>query len=185
MPADFTVKKRTIVVVLSILIAADIGLALYSWDLSSSPRTPQKVFDQTYLQLKLLRGDIKNAESIKNSMPATRQDCDKFERSLPEQSTGYSAFVSELNDVAKKSGLQIVALTAKQKPVEKRGLEEVSVDATVNGEYGSVVRFVNGLQRSLSFCIVDGLALSADSQQKTTGAIRVALHLRTYFREAA
>jgi cell division inhibitor SulA len=63
---------------------------------------------------------------------------------------------------------------------------EVSINATVSGEYGSVVRFVNGLQRSERFYIVDALALGSDTQnQASKGSIRVELHIRTYLREAA
>jgi Tfp pilus assembly protein PilO len=167
-------------------LAADIGLAIYSWELSSSPHTPQRDFDEQNQKLQVLRGDIHSAQAIKAKMPATRADCDKFEHSLPPESTGSSFVTSELDEIAKKSGLQIVTMTSKQKELSNRGMTEVSIDATVNGEYGSVVRFLNGLQRSQSFYIVDGLALATDAQnQSGTGPIRVGLHLKTYFRLAA
>ena len=37
MHRDFTLQKRTILVVLGLLLAADLGLATYSWRLASSP----------------------------------------------------------------------------------------------------------------------------------------------------
>ena len=186
MQRDFTVKKRIILTVVGLLVAADIALGVYSYQLASVPRTPQSAFEKENLQLKLLRGDIERAQSIRDDMPKTRQDCDKFEQSLPPASTGDSVIYSELYEIAQKSGLHIISLANKQKPVEDRGLSEVSIDAIVSGEYGSVVRFVNSLQRSPTFYILDGLALSSDAQeQKAGGPIRVALHIRTYFREAA
>jgi len=186
MQRDFTLQKRAILIVLGLLMAADLGLALYSWELASSPHTPQEEFDSQNLKLKVLRGDIKSAQDIKDNMPATRRDCDKFEQSLPPESTGSSSIDSELGEIAKKASLQIVSLTLKQKEIPERGMTEVSLDATVNGDYGSVVRFVNGLQRSPTFYIVDGLELASDTQNRApTGAIRVGLHLRTYFREAS
>lgn len=186
MQRDFSVKKRVILTFLGILVAADIALGVYSYQLASVPRTPQAAFDKENLQLKLLRGDIEHAQSIRDDMPKTRKDCDKFEQSLPAASTGDSVIYSELYEIAAKSGLHIVALANKQKSVENRGLSEVSIEATVSGEYGSVVRFVNSLQRSPTFYILDGLALGSDTQeQKAGGPIRVTLHIRTYFREAA
>jgi len=83
MHRDFTLRKRAILVVLGLLIAGDIGLAVYSWQLSSSPHTPQKEFDAQTVKLGILKNDIKSAQYIRDNMPATRKDCEKFEQSLP------------------------------------------------------------------------------------------------------
>jgi hypothetical protein len=56
---------------------------------------------------------------------------------------------------------------------------------TVSGDYASVARFINGLQRSEKFYIVDDLTLSESQGRNANGALSVALHLRTYFRQAA
>lgn len=185
MPRDFTFRKRSIIVVMTVLIAADIALGVYSWDLAAAPQTPQSAFDQQNLRLKVLRGDVKSAESIKDNMPTTRADCDKFEHALPSASVGYSMVTSELDDLAKKSGLEIVSLTNKQKEITDRGLIEASLGLTVNGDYNGVMRFVNSLQRSQSFYIVESLALAAEAQTHApAGGIKVALSLRTYFRES-
>jgi type IV pilus assembly protein PilO len=186
MHRDFTLQKRAILVVLGLLLAADLGLAIYSWRLSSSPQTPQREFDEQNTKLGVLRGDIKSAQSIKDNMPLTRSDCDKFEKSLPVESASSSAIASEFDEIAKKSNLKIDTITAHQKEIANRGVAEVSIEATVTGDYSSVVRFVNGLQRSQRFYVLDGLALATDTQsQAATGPIRVGLHVRTYFRDAA
>jgi type IV pilus assembly protein PilO len=186
MHRDFTLQKRAILIVLGLFLAADLGLAIYSWQLSSSPQTPQREFDEQTTKLGVLKGDIKSAQSIKDNMPLTRTDCEKFERGLPAASTGYSSIEAEIDEIAKKSGLRIETRAQRQKEILNRGIAEVSIDATVSGDYGSVVRFVNGLQRSQRFYVVDGLALATDAQsQAAAGPIRVALHVRTYFREGA
>jgi type IV pilus assembly protein PilO len=186
MHRDFTLQKRAILIVLGLLLAADIGLAIYSWELASSPHTPQKEFDEQTVKLGVLKNDIKSAQYIKDNMPATRLDCEKFEKSLPAESTGTSSISAELDEVAKKAGLQIVTLTSRPKEIPNRGMTELTLEATVSGDYGSVVRFVNGLQRSQRFVVVDGLTLGTDAQgQAATGPIRVGLHIRTYLREGA
>ncbi len=186
MQRDFTLQKRAILIVLGLLLAADIGLAAYSWKLAASPQTPQAEFDAQNLQLKLIRGDIKSKQYIKDHMPATRKDCDEFEKSLPPENMSSSLISANLDEIAKKSGLQIASLTFKPKEIPNRRMAEVSIDATVSGDYGSVVRFVNGLQRSDKFYIIDSLTLASDAQNHApTGAIRVGLRLRTYFRDAA
>jgi Tfp pilus assembly protein PilO len=184
MHRDFTLQKRIILIVVGLLLAADIGLSIYSWQLASSPHTSQKVFDEQAIKLGLLNNDIKSAQYIKDNMPATRKDCEKFEQSLPAESTSSSSITGELDEVAKKAGLQIVTLTSKRKEIPNRGMSEETIEATVSGDYGSVVRFVNGLQRSQRFYVLDGLALAADAQaQASNGPIRVGVHIRTYLRE--
>jgi Tfp pilus assembly protein PilO len=187
MQPDFTVKRRAILIVLGVLIAADLGLAGYSYELAAAPHTPQKEFDAQNLRLKVLKEDIKSAETIKEETPATKKDCDKFEQSLPLGNTGSSSMTADLDEVAKKAGLQIVTMAVKEKDLSARNVTEVEMDLTVNGDYGSVARFVNGLQRSEKFYIVDGLTLSAENQKQSggNGPLRVSLHLRTYFRGAA
>lgn len=186
MHRDFTLQKRAILIVLGLLLAVDIGLAIYSWQLASSPHTPQREFDEQTTKLGVLKNDIKSAQFIKDNMPATRKDCERFEQSLPAISSGTSSIVSELDEVAKKAGLQIVTVTNRQKEIPSRGMTEVTVEATISGDYGSVARFVNGLQRSHRFYVLDGLALSTDAQgQAASGPIRVGVHIRTYLREGA
>jgi Tfp pilus assembly protein PilO len=186
MHRDFTLQKRAILVVVGLLLAADIGLAIYSWQLSSSPYTSQRALDEQAVKLGVLNNDIKSAQFIRDHMPATREDCEKFEQSLARESTSSSSILAELDQVAKKSGLQETTLTFRPKEIPNRGMTEVTIDVTVSGNYSSVVRFVNGLQRSQRFYVVDGLALATEAQtQAATGAIRVALHIRTYFREGA
>jgi Tfp pilus assembly protein PilO len=186
MSPDFALQKRAILIVVGLLLAADIGLAIYSWQLSSSPHTSQRVFDQQTIKLGVLNNDIKSAQFIRDHMPATRKDCEKFEQSLAGESTSSSSITAELDQIAKKAGLQIETRTQRQREIPNRGMVEVTIDATVNGSYPSVVRFVNGLQRSQRFYVVDGLALAADAQaQGAAGTIRVGFHVRTYFREGA
>lgn len=186
MHRDFTSQKRAILIVLGLLVAADIGLAIYSWELSSAPHTSQRAFDEQAINLGVLNNDIKSAQYIRDNMPATRKDCEKFEQSLPAESTSASSIIAELDDVAKKSGLQIVTLTTHPKEIKNRGMVEEIIEANVTGDYGSVVRFVNGLQRSQRFYVLESLALVTEAQgQAPTGPIRVGVHIRTYLREGA
>lgn len=186
MSADFTFRKRLILVGVVLLVLADIVLAVYSGQLASAPLEPEKRIAAEMKQRDLLRADIKRAQQIRDNVPATQKDCDRFEQSLFPASAGYSAFISELGDAARKSGIQIESLTHKQTEIPNRGMTEVSIDATVNGNYKSVISFLNGLQRSPNLYSVDSLTLASENNnQASTNIIKVSLHLRTYFRTAA
>jgi len=185
MRRDFTSQRRVIIGGLALLVLVDCGLDGFSWRQASAPRTPQQELDRQAIQLKLLQGDIGRARAIQQSMPATQMDCDKFEKSLFSSSTGYSAVTEELGGIAGKAGLQISGVNFHRKEIPNRGLSEVELEATISGNYAGVVRFLNGLQRSANVYTVDSLALASENQpQGASGAIRVALHLRTFFRAA-
>jgi Tfp pilus assembly protein PilO len=185
MRRDFTVRKRIILVAVVLLVLADLGLAAYSWQLASAPHAPEEQIAVKTKQRGLLKGDIERAQGIRDHVPATQKDCDHFEQSLFPASAGYSAVRSELGDTARKSGIQIDDLSFKQAEIPNRGMTEVVIDATVNGNYKSVVGFLNGLQRSPNLYSVDSLTLGSEANQASASIIKVALHLRTYFRTAA
>jgi hypothetical protein len=182
---DFKVQKRLILAGLGLLVVADLGLVAYSWRLASSPHTPRQQLAQEREQLELLRADIHRAQSIREKMPSTQQDCDKFEHSLKPASVGYSSISAEIGAVASKAALRIDDLSFKQKSIPNRDLDVVEMDATVTGEYSSVVRFLNSLQRSENLYEVDGLSVTSDSQTHAPGGqVHVVVHMKTYFRSA-
>jgi type IV pilus assembly protein PilO len=186
MRKDFTSRKRIIIGVVSLLVLADCGLAAYSWWQASAPRTPQQELDRESLQLKLLRGDIERAKGIELSMPVTQEDCDKFEKSLLPSNTGYSAVTEELGTIARNTGIQFSSKNFHQKDIANRKLTEVELDASISGNYASVVKFLNGLQRSANVYVVDSLALSTENQvQGSPSVLRLSLRMRTYFRTVA
>ena len=183
MQNSFKIQRQLIIGVLALLITADLALAAYSWRLSSLPQTPKGQLAAEQGRLEVLRADIRRAAEIKEKMPATQRDCDKFEQSLRAANSGYSGIATEVGAIAAKAALQVDDIAFKQKAVSARNLESVDVDATVNGGYASVVKFLNGLQRSENVYEVEGLSLTGDSQKNGgNGPVHVIVHMRTYFR---
>jgi len=187
MRRDFKIERRTIIGGLTLLLVADVALAAYSWNLSAAGIDNTRMNRQTK-QLELFRADIKRAQEIKNNVPGIGGAWDNFElKSFPPASTGYSTVTSDLGTIAKTTGVQVESVGFKQKEISSRGLTEISIESAVSGDYANVVRFVNGLQRSERVYALDALTLA--TQQQTQGqpsnVIKVAMHLRTYFRTGA
>ncbi len=91
---------------------------------------------------------------------------------------GYSALEDDLGALARTAGLRTEGLSFRQHPADKRGVTEIEIGATVDGDYPSVVRFIDGLERSDNFYILDSLSLAAGS----AGQLKLNLQLRTFFR---
>lgn len=181
MKSAFPVQRRIILAALGGVLLLDLALAVESWRLATAPRTPGQELARLAAQVKLLRSDLERASAIRKSVPAVQQDCDRFENSVPVKTTGYSGLLGHLDSLARKAGLQTEGLTFKEQNLAGHGLTEVEVSATVSGDYSSVVRFINGIQRSEDFYILDDLSL-ASAAQSPAGPLRVNLRLRTYFR---
>ena len=185
MRRNFETQKQLILGGLILLLLADVALALYSWQLSSAPHSLQAISQQAH-QLELLKADVKRANEIRANIPNMQKDCDQFEHSLFASNSGYSSVTSELGEIARKSGIHLDDLTFKQYQVESRKMAEVVMDATISGDYKSVIEFLNGVQRSKNNYAVDSLTLASENaNQGPGGPIKVAVHLRTYFRTAA
>ena len=122
MRRDFTLRRRIILVGVVLLVLADIGLAVYSWQLGSGPHAPKEEFAAQSKQHDLLKKSIDDAQKIRDNIPVIQKDCDHFEQSLFPASAGYSAVRSELGDAAKKSGIYIEDLSFKQAEISNRGM---------------------------------------------------------------
>lgn len=181
MAGNFQVRKRIILGTLGLVLLLDVILTIVSWRLARAPQTPRQELSRLIAQEKILAADVDRAKRIRENMPKNLQEFDRFEKSFPAKTAGYSDLLGELGSLAKKAGLQTENVAFKEQGISGRGLTEVDVTATVNGDYPSVVRFINGLQRSEKFYILDDLTL-ATAAQTPTGPLRVNLHLKTYFR---
>jgi Tfp pilus assembly protein PilO len=181
MAGNFQIRKRLILGALAVVLLLDLMLAIVSWKLATSPHAPLQEFSRLIFQEKALDADIKRANTIRENVPKNLREFDAFEKSFPAKAAGYSDLLGELGNLAKKAGLQTENVTFKEQDIAGRGLTEVDVTATVNGDYPSVLRFINGLQSSEKFYILDDLTL-ATTAQSSAGPLRVNLHLKTYFR---
>ena len=181
MRRDFTIERRLIIVGLVVLVAADIGLAFYGWN-QSAGRQPQDELAVLTRNRDLLRADIARAQDIRKRIPAIKEDCDRFEGSLYLSSKGYSSVSAELDSIAAKAGLTIDSTGFRQSDVKGREMEQVEIDAVVDGSYSQVVHFLNGLQRAQNVYAVEALEAKADVAPGSGGKVRVQMHIKTYFR---
>ena len=187
MPRYFERWKNLLLAIVALLFLADGAMLVYSFTTASSNLSPQQeLFAQT-TEIKLLKADVQRARVIQREMPKTKSDCDRFEGSLPTARAGYSAITVELGELGRVSGLQISSLDFHSAEIAARGMTEVTVDAKVTGDYKSVVKFLNGVQRSTNYYIVESLSLapSTVTTPGTPGTVGVDLHLKSYFRGTA
>jgi len=171
--------KTIIRTVLGIVVAVDIALAGISWQMADASRAPQAELNALKRQHALVGADIARAETIRKQMPQVEQQCDSFfKQNLRPIGNGYSSVISDLGSLSRNAGIQTENLSFHQHETDKRGVTEVDISGVIDGDYSSVVRFINDLQHSNTFYVLDGLSLASGSG----GQLKLNLQLRTYFR---
>jgi Tfp pilus assembly protein PilO len=172
--------KTIIRVILGVIVVVDLTLAALSWQMADANRTPQSELNAVKRQHSLMAADITRAETIRTTLPAVEQQCDSFFRqNFRPITSGYSSVISNFGSLSRGAGLQAENLNFHRHDADKRGVTEVDVSAVVDGDYSSVVRFVNDLEHSDTFYVLDGLSLAASG---SGGQLKLNLQLRTYFR---
>ena len=127
-----------------------------------------------------LSADVIRVRNIRERLPQVQGECDKFVREhLREASGGYSVVLADLGNIAEKAGLRTSNLSFRQEPQRnQRDIVGIGITAGVEGDYASLVRFINGLEKSPNFYLLENLTLASS----TGGVVRLNLELRTYFR---
>jgi hypothetical protein len=173
--------KRWVGGVVFLILLLDIVLLGFLWNISRQDRgdlIAQK--QRLYSEGKLLQGDVARGEAIRASLPQARKDSDVFyKESFLEGSSGYSEIETDLGDIAAKAGVKTSGFTFKQTEVTGRGVTEIAISTSLTADYPAIIQFMNGLERSKNFYLLDGLQLTSAS----AGAIQLQLSLHTYFRD--
>lgn len=186
--SDFKVKKRLILTGLALLVAVDGGLEYHNSQLAVKEQNPEAKLKAEARQVSLVKADVERASKIKARLPEVQKYFDQFETTLPPVGRGYSVVSQEVGDIARETHVQVEDLKFREKEISGRNVNEIEIEALLNGDYAGIVRFLNRLQRSKNTYVVDSLGLDSASGaggpgQAPPGTVKVSLHLRSYFRK--
>ena len=145
-------------------------------DLAEQMRSKQRELEQ----------QLKRAERSRNLVAKVQQakiEGDKFlVEATVEQRTAYSKLIEEMNKMATESGMRPKEFSMLPDLVAgSETLEQLTISANFEGNYASLVKFVNLLDKSSRFLIIESMQASPQS----TGALSVSLKLDTFIRQAA
>ena len=185
--SDFKVKKRVILTGLGLLLVVDGGLAYYNSRLAVKEANPEVRLKAAARQVALVKADVERAGKIKSRLPEVQKYFDQFETTLPPAGKGYSVVSQEVGEIARDTHVQVQDLKFREKEISGRSVNEIEIEALLDGDYAGIVRFLNRLQRSKNTYVVDSLGLdsvtSASPGQAPPGTVKVSLHVRSYFRK--
>jgi len=168
-------KRFTVVaIVLAVLDVAAVGVLLSPLGRSRSTREAE--WAEARRELLAKRADAVPLRGMDKKLDLARQEIAAFYHDrFPAQ---YSAVSSELGKVASANGVRISQIAYEPKAAEVPNLQQVVINANLDGDYLQVVKFINALERNRMFFMVDSLTLA----QEQGGMVRLQLRLETYLR---
>jgi hypothetical protein len=172
--------KRWIRIALAVPLILDLGLILYLWQGGrGNPREIRAEVGRQTTEAKLLRADVDRGDKIRASLPQAGKDADSFyQQSFLDTSTGYSRIESDLGAIAAQSGVRTSGFTFKQKATKEPGVTQISITTSLEADYPAVIRFINGIERSKNFYLLDEMQLKSVS----TGGLSLQLELHAFLR---
>src|SRR5579862_4549196 len=172
-------RNNVIRAILAVILLADAVLIGVQWKLNGSPHVQATDLNRLGMMVKQYRADNTRLERFKTELPSDEKQWDEFFTThFHPAGAGYSAISEDLGDLSRTAGLHSDTISFHQHAPDARGLMEVDISTAVEGDYDSLIQFLDKLEHSDNFYVLDSLALASS----TVGKLRLNLQLRTYFR---
>jgi Tfp pilus assembly protein PilO len=179
MKAEILHRNNVIRGVLAVVLLADAVLIGVLWKLNNAPHVQPGDLNRLVMLEKQYRADNARLERFKSELPADEKQWDEFfTKNFNPAGAGYSAISEDLGALSRSAGLRSDTISFHQHAPDARGLMQVDISTAVEGDYDSLVQFLDKLEHSNNFYVLDSLALASSS----AGKLRLNVQLRTYFR---
>ena len=176
-----TILERNKIVrwVLGVFLAVDVILLGVNWRLNSSTHVQPADLKRLEMLERQFRADNTRLERFRSELPADEKQWDEFFNThFHPAGAGYSAISEDLGSLSGSAGLRSDSISFHQHSPDARGLMQVDISTAVEGDYDSLIQFLNKLEHSDNFYVLDSMALASSS----AGKLRLNVQLRTYFR---
>jgi len=146
--------------------------------LTVSDTGANRVLESKKAQLETLTQDTVPLRGLDKRVAATRDRIQAFyDERIP---ASYSLLATRIAELETKSGVQLSHLSYSQGvPSPGLDLTEISIEASVSGEYPQMMRFVNGLERDQIFFVIRAMQLNGQQGGQANLRLRVSTWLRS------
>jgi Tfp pilus assembly protein PilO len=161
------------ITVLSLVVLGLILRLGYAWTVTDSSAT--RTLETKKSQLEALQQDTTPLRGLDKRVAATRARIGTFyEERIP---ASYSLLATRVFELETHSGVRLSRISYSQ-GAPGVDLTEISMDASISGEYPQMMRFVNGLERDQIFFVIRALSLNGQQGGQANLRLRVSTWLR-------
>src|ERR1700689_3084537 len=163
-------------VALLLILNLVLGVRLFlAWSTLRSASAEQLQQQQT--AYRALQIEMSPLRGFPQKVDLSRAQADEFYAArFP---SAYSTVSATINDLATKNSVRLTNLAYTPTPAVA-GLAQLRMDASLSGEYAPMMHFINGLERSKTFFLINGLTLTGQQG----GLVNLRLRLNTYLHGA-
>jgi type IV pilus assembly protein PilO len=170
-------------VVFGLLLALAVGLCVrLGMDWAATDTHSADALTGKQIQLAQLNLQTAPLRGLDTSVEKTRKQLKTFfDERIP---ANYSAIESSMSDLEVKSGVRLSRVQYSQgKPGQD--LTPITMDAAISGDYPSIMRFVNSIERAKTFYIIEEMGLTGEQNGLVNLRLRVTTWLRPEAAEAS
>lgn len=165
--------KTALIVMLCIDVLAVIILVS---PLVGSRASRDEELQQARVEARQKTRDVEPLRGMDKKVVLASQEIDAFYKNrLP---TRESEIAGQFGKLATQTGVKLGQVKYETKELNDVGLAPVYIDASCQGDYPQLVRFINALERDRTFFIINSVVLG-DAQG---GAVKLQIKLETYLR---
>lgn len=164
---------------LGLLLAADgLLMLLVFWPPGPSLQARQNEFQRLRAEHETARSMVEQMRDLKIKLQDAIQNRQQFSRqNLLLREGAFSVMIEDLERLATQNRLETAGVNYALQEEPDQDLVRVEATLTVAGEYSDLVQFINRLEQSQLFWIIDSLNVSGAISR----GLRLTLRMETYF----
>ena len=180
---DFRHTRKNIKTALAVMAGIDLlAMVVYISPLVGSAETRRQQLNQLQMELSAKTRSVAPLKDLPQKVQlASKQIAEFYQKRIPEQN---SQIYEELGKLTNANGVTIDGVKYKlkeEKDVERGKLQPVEVEADLAGNYSSLARFINALERDDMFFIINSVTLGGEPQ----GPVKLNMKLEAYLKAGA
>ena len=176
---DLRETRKKLKIAIGVMVgisAASVGVLVSP--LIGSAASRQQELNQLRAQLTTKSRQVEPLRGLDQKIPLAMQQIDDFYKN---RFSAHDSDVAEtLGNISKEAGVKIESAKYKADDPETVGLRRVEIEASIEGDYQPLMKFLNGLERSKVFFIVNSIGLGTQN-----GPIKLGMKLETYQKVAS
>lgn len=171
--ANLTATRKRFKLIATVLggIAVVAALAVFL-PLRPSPEEKEMELNAAKLKSKLLETEVAPLRGLPEKLVKARADIATFQKDrFPDR---FSAIPEALGELSSEHNVRLTDVKYETAETELPGIQQVTMEANLSGDYARVVHFINALERSKVFFLIERITLGEEG----TGAGDVRLQIR-------
>jgi type IV pilus assembly protein PilO len=174
---DLRKTRKDLKIALIVMAGIDLlATALYFSPLIGSAETRRMQLTELQSELTLKTRQVAPLKDLPQKVNiAGQQIGDFYKKRFPSQN---SQILTEIGKLSSANGVRIEQGTYKPGDDVTVGLQPIRMEYNLAGNYTSLARFINALERDDMFFIIDSVTLGGDPQ----GPVKLSVKLETYMK---